>query len=148
MSVWYVWKTEVQIKSLYIHLDFSEAEKYASLRANPKHSLDSSHQIKDKSDKRYKTCAFVSERWRQQLRCDMLHLRGATYLPEPRGPLCLRAAKVLCFCETVPSLCTGTEFFPWFMGQGQHLATLGWFLNLLSHLFKAVALSFQAVHTW
>lgn len=47
------------------------------------------------------------------------------------------------------------------MGQGQHLATLGWvslrekvfsllcsearLLNLLSHLFKAVALSFQAL---
>lgn len=98
--------------SLSILILTSQKLKNMLASKQTQNGLDSSHQIKDKSDKRYKICAFVSEKWRQQLRCDMLHLRGATYLPEPRGPLCLRAAKVLCFCETVPSLCTGTEFFP------------------------------------
>lgn len=94
----------IQIKSLCPRLDFSEAEIYVSLNAKPKpciFSPDSSHWVEDKSDKRSETCARVSERWRQQLRHNTLHLSGDTktpwcpLVPYGRGWSCCRDLQLL-----------------------------------------------------
>lgn len=162
--LWIVW-----IQILCPCLDFSEAEIYAGLDAKLKlniFSIDSSYQIKDKSDKRCdETCACVSERWRQQHRHNTVHLSGDADCPGARWSLMAgidSAAKTLRSWEAAPSLGTGAELLPWWrQKRGQGLVAICWpsalcekassllcsgarLCRMLSHLFKAAILSLKA----
>lgn len=156
------------------HLDFSEAEIYISLNANPKphiFQLYSTQLIKDKSDESHESHACVSESWRQHLGHKTLHLSGDTNSPcalWSLGAGAGHAAKTLCFWEAAPSLCTGAELLPCWrrrkgrsgQGVGAVLWLCGWhgkassllcsaarLCRLLRRLFKTAALSLQAHQT-
>lgn len=115
--VWILW---LQIKSLCCRLDCSEAEIYVSVNAKPKPHIFLHRSIP--SAKRCETCACLSERWRQQLGHNTLHLSSDTNSPGTLWPLMAgvdHAAKTLCPWERVSSLCMGAEFFPWWRGKGR-----------------------------
>lgn len=123
--VWILW---LQIKSLCCRLDCSEAEIYVSVNAKPKPRVFLPRSIPPA--KRCETCACVSERWRQQLGYNTLHLSSDTNSPGALWPLMAgvdHAAETLCAWERVSSLCMGAEFFPWEEGRaGLGLGAVRW----------------------
>lgn len=106
--------------SLFVLVLTSQKLKYVlTPMQNPNNtffSLDLSHWINDKTDKRCETCASVSESWRQQLRPNTLHQSGDT---NSSSPLCqeLTVLPTVRSWKAVSSLWIGAELLLWWRGK-------------------------------